>query len=168
MKFDDLKIEKLEIPFKVSFSHSSATRDVTDSVIVTATGGNHYGYGEACPRSYVTDETFETVAGFFNRHRASIITSVTDLNSLEAWSSAHMEAIDQSPAAWCAIELALLDLLARGDNGSVENMMGLAEEWLKETLKGISSLSIFKSSNFIKYTHPVENRSHLYSVVAGT
>ena len=146
MKFDDLKIDKLEIPFKVSFSHSSATRNVTDSVIVTATGENHCGYGEACPRSYVTDETFETVEEFFNRHRASIVTSVTDLNSLEAWSSAHVKAIDQSPAAWCAIELALLDLLARENNGSVESMMGLAElsgEFQYTAVLGDSSLEAF-------------------------
>ena len=122
-----MKINKLEIPFEMSFSHSSATRNITDSIVVTAASENHSGYGEACPRSYVTAETFETVVGFFHRHRASIMRSVEDLHSLDTWSSAHVEAIDQSPAAWCAIELALLDLLARENNGSVEKVLGLAE-----------------------------------------
>lgn len=127
MKLTDIIISELKIPFKVSFSHASATRSVTDSVIVIAHGENHTGLGESCPRSYVTDESFKSASEFFNRHRSSIINAVSDIHSLRDWASLHIDDIDENPAAWCAIELALLDLLARENNCSVESLLGLAE-----------------------------------------
>lgn len=127
MKLDELTINRLEIPFKISFSHASATRNITDSVIVVARSENHTGYGESCPRSYVTGESFESVSGFFNKHKLSIRESITDAITLKEWSDAHVDAIDENPSAWCAIELALLDLLARNNDCTVEGLLGLAE-----------------------------------------
>ncbi|HEV7394293.1 MAG TPA: enolase C-terminal domain-like protein, partial [Burkholderiales bacterium] len=51
--------------------------------------------------------------------------SVCDLESLRAWSQRHTIAIDRNPAAWAAVELALLDLIAKGEAKSVESLLGL-------------------------------------------
>jgi L-alanine-DL-glutamate epimerase-like enolase superfamily enzyme len=73
----------------------------------------------------VTGETLESAQAFFARHQASLVAGVADLDSLGAWMSAHPGAIDASPAAWCAIELAILDLLAKEAGRTVEALLAL-------------------------------------------
>lgn len=126
MKIASLALEPLRIPFRVAFKHASAERSVTQSVWVAARSEDGLmGYGEGCPRDYVTGETDASVAIFFEKFRDSVMACVTDLPSLQEWSQTHRQDIDQNPAAWCAIELALLDLLARQHNQSVEALLGL-------------------------------------------
>jgi len=126
MKIASLALEPLRIPFRVAFRHASAERSVTQSFWVVAHSEEGLtGYGEGCPRDYVTGETDASVAAFFEKFRDSITARVTDLPSLLEWSQTHRQDIDQNPAAWCAIELALLDLLARQHNQSVEALLGL-------------------------------------------
>jgi L-alanine-DL-glutamate epimerase-like enolase superfamily enzyme len=126
VKIASLALESLRIPFRVAFKHASAERSVTQSVwIVARSEEGLTGYGEGCPRDYVTGENDASVAAFFERFHASITARVTDLPSLQAWSQTHRQDIDHNPAAWCAIELALLDLIARQHNQSVEALLGL-------------------------------------------
>jgi L-alanine-DL-glutamate epimerase-like enolase superfamily enzyme len=125
MKIASLVLAPLRIPFRVAFKHASAERSVTQSVWVTVQAESLTGYGEGCPRDYVTGETDASVAAFFEKFRASVMDGVTDLLSLQKWRHAHQQDIDHNPAAWCAIELALLDLLARQHNQSVEALLGL-------------------------------------------
>ena len=125
MKLIALKFESMDIPFKVAFRHSSASRDKTETAWVTASSNKATGYGESCPRSYVTGEDMSSVKTFFDQHRDTLIESIHDLNSLKQWITKHEAMIDQSPAAWCAIELALLDLLAKESQCTVEQLLGL-------------------------------------------
>ena len=121
-----LTLQTLGIPFKVSFTHASAERRVTQTVWVIAQSEDGLtGHGEGCPRDYVTGETNRSAAAFFDRHRDRIVTEVTDLPSLKEWSRAYEQEIDENPAAWCAIEVALLDLIARQNRQSVEALLGL-------------------------------------------
>ncbi len=126
MKIASLYLEPLRIPFRVSFKHASAERNVTQSVLVVARSEEGLtGYGEGCPRDYVTGETDASVAAFFKKHRSDLMATVAGLSPLREWSRAHQGDIDQNPAAWCAIELALLDLLARHNKMTVEKLLGL-------------------------------------------
>lgn len=127
MNLEALTIQKLEIPFKMSFSHASATRNVTDSIIVIAYSASHTGYGESCPRPYVTDENFDSTSAFFNKYQSSIKASITDIFTLRDWIQTHRDVVDSNPAAWCAIELALLDVLARESQCCVEQLLGQPE-----------------------------------------
>lgn len=68
-----LSIRELQIPFKVSFKHASAQRSVTESVLVQVKSPNGVvGYGESCPRNYVTGEIISSVKKFFSQHHTSI------------------------------------------------------------------------------------------------
>jgi L-alanine-DL-glutamate epimerase-like enolase superfamily enzyme len=126
MKIASLALEPLRIPFRVAFKHASAERSVTQSFWVSARSEEGLtGYGEGCPRDYVTGETDASVTAFFEKFRDSITARVIDFPSLLEWNQTHRQDIDQNPAAWCAIELALLDLLARQHNQSVEALLGL-------------------------------------------
>jgi L-alanine-DL-glutamate epimerase-like enolase superfamily enzyme len=126
VKIASLACAALRIPFRVSFKHASADRSVTQSVLVTATSEEGAtGYGEGCPRDYVTGETEASAAAFFERHRADLVAGITSLATLESWCRDHEPDIDENPAAWCALELALLDLLARQGRQPVESLLGL-------------------------------------------
>ena len=127
MKLSQLTIRKLEIPFKVAFQHSSATRAETESVLVVAESQNgQRGFGEGCPRHYVTNETLDSVFQFFENHKAEWL-DLRQLDDLKEWTAVHGEDIDRNPAAWCAVELALLDLMARENNQSIESLLSLPE-----------------------------------------
>ena len=83
------------------------------------------GYGESCPRPYVTGETTESARAFFADHHESLCREVVDLESLREWMATHTAAIDSNPAAWCAVELALLDLIGKSTGQTVESLLSL-------------------------------------------
>jgi L-alanine-DL-glutamate epimerase-like enolase superfamily enzyme len=149
MKLTGLSLKKLNIPFKVSFKHTSAERSVTQSIWVTAVSNSgNVGHGEGCPREYVTNESLETAASFFETHQASIIDKVNSLESLTIWMLDHKNEIDKNPAAWCAIELALLDLLAQEDKQNIENVLGLdtiSQPFQYTAVLGDSSIEVFSA-----------------------
>jgi L-Ala-D/L-Glu epimerase len=119
-----LSLHRLDIPFRQSFRHAAAERVCTETVIAVARGGSGcVGYGEGCPRSYVTGETLDSTRAFFREARAEVVREVRDVDTLRAWVVARRDLIDRNPAAWCAIELALLDLFGRQIGRSVETLL---------------------------------------------
>lgn len=120
-----LNLRQLKIPFRHSFSHASATRAETEAVLVEAeTDAGVKGYGEGCPRSYVTGETLESAERFFQGFEDELFL-LDDLGAVLAWHEAHRADIDENPAAWCAVELAILDALAREAGVPVESLLSL-------------------------------------------
>jgi len=123
---DGVRWQILEIPFKVGFRHASAERVETSSLWIEASSETGTtGYGEGCPRPYVTGETLETARAFVARHEAGLRDAVGDLASLRLWMAAHAGELDANPAAWCGLELACLDLLARLRGQTVEALLSL-------------------------------------------
>ena len=55
------------------------------------------------------------------------MAEVHDLTSLRDWIQTHTPEIDRNPAAWCALELALLDVLAQQQGCSIETLLGTPE-----------------------------------------
>lgn len=116
----------LRIPLRTTFRHAAAERACGESLLVRATGpGGMHGFGEGCPRPYVSGETPKSCAAFFRRHRASLQDAITDVEALNTWVTRQVLEIDANPAAWCALELALLDLLGHTSDRSLEAMLGL-------------------------------------------
>ena len=126
MRIQRLEVSSFPVPFRAVFRHASATRAQAENLIVTAcSDAGMVGYGEGCPRQYVTGETVESGTAFIRKNAGSFIDSVTDVLSLRAWVDAHQEVIDQNPAAFCAIEIAALDLLGKTNAVPVEELLGL-------------------------------------------
>jgi L-alanine-DL-glutamate epimerase-like enolase superfamily enzyme len=126
MEISELQLKEVRIPFTTSFRHASAERRSTSSVWAeTRSTDGLTGYGEACPRPYVTGETIETVRTFVSRHQASVCQEVVDLESLRAWMGRYREELDRNPAAWCAVEIAVLDLLGKQRAQSLEALLSL-------------------------------------------
>jgi L-alanine-DL-glutamate epimerase-like enolase superfamily enzyme len=127
MGLKDIRISELKIPFRSVFKHHSASRSFTQSVLVVATDGELNGYGEGCPREYVTQESIATVLTFFNLIKSEVLGLVKDIESLKEFKIRKDNVIRKNHAGWCAIELALLDLFAKQNATSIENYIGINE-----------------------------------------
>lgn len=128
MKLVSITATSLAIPFNVAFRHASAERSTTQSLWVEARAHDGTaGYGEGCPREYVTSESIASAQAFVHAHTAQWIEAIHDTNTLGDWVARHRDAIDANPAAWTAVELALLDLLGKCERQSVESLLGLPE-----------------------------------------
>ena len=123
---ESIAARSLEIPFKTAFSHASASRDTTLSLWVeTRMRDGAAGYGEGCPRDYVTGETLEGALAFVSGFTPIWLNEIRDLESLAAWTRTRRGDIDANPAAWCAVELALLDAFSREAGKTTEALLDL-------------------------------------------
>lgn len=117
-----------DVPFKRVFKHASASRRHAENLIVAAhLDSGETGYGEGCPRLYVTGETVPGCAAFVQQHAASFCAEVRSIDDLRAWIEAHRNDIDANPAAFCAMEIAVLDVLGRQLGCNIEQLLGAAE-----------------------------------------
>ena len=123
---ESIGASSLAIPFKLSFKHASAARASTQTIWVRAKGRDgRIGFGEGCPREYVTGESLQSAQAFVAAHSADWLDGIRDVESLSAWIRAHEREIDANPAAWTAVELALLDLFGKSTGQPVESLLGL-------------------------------------------
>ena len=151
VRIRSLTVEPLRIPFKVRFRHASAERAETSSLWVEAVSEQGItGYGESCPRSYVTAETLETARAFFAEHEEAWRGEIRDLASLREWMAAHNDEIDANPAGWCATELAVLDLMAKSQGDSIEEFLAmprLTGRFLYSAVLGDSAIDAFRATS---------------------
>jgi len=125
MRINGIDAWRFPAPFKVVFRHASASRSEADNIIVAARGPDAVtGYGEGCPREYVTGETAESAAAFIEKYKPSVMRQVEDLEGLRSWIQLHGEEIDANPASFCALEIAILDLLGKLEQRSIEGLLG--------------------------------------------
>lgn len=123
---ESIRASSLEIPFKLSFKHATAARASTQTIWVRAQGRDgSVGFGEGCPREYVTGESLPSAQAFVAAHAAGWRDGLRDVESLGAWIRAHEPEIDANPAAWTAVETALLDLFGKSAGRPVESLLGL-------------------------------------------
>lgn len=122
-----MRVELATFPtsFRVTVRHASATRDATENIIVLVrSASGAVGVGEGCPRRYVTGETVESARTFLRGAAPGAAASADTVDGLRSWMVSHRESIDANPAAFCALELALLDSLARQQRVTVERLLG--------------------------------------------
>ena len=124
MEIKTLICHLLKIPFKMSFKHHSAERNVTQTLIVVAeTSSGVVGIGEGCPREYVTGENLKSCQDFLKTYANDVRRNIHSIEDLKSWVEQHQFLIDENPAAWCALELALLDVLAKEEKLTVEQLL---------------------------------------------
>ena len=69
MKIRHISVERIRIPLKVRFSQANNSTQQSDSVILRLeTQKETIGYGESCPRPYVTGEDAQTVIRAYKHH----------------------------------------------------------------------------------------------------
>ncbi|WP_446830821.1 mandelate racemase/muconate lactonizing enzyme family protein [Candidatus Foliamicus sp.] len=126
MRIESVDVRRFPVPFRLVFRHASASRSEAANVIVATRGSEgQTSYGEGCPRLYVTGETVESAAAFIEKHKRSLMRQVEDIEGLGAWIRAHGDEIDANPAAFCALEIAVLDLLGKIEQQPIEDLLGI-------------------------------------------
>ena len=148
MKLSCLVLVEPQIPFKTVFKHASASRSRMESVIAIAESESGLkGYGEGCPRFYVTGETIETAFEFVETHLKNIL-KISNSDDLQNWVIQNQHLLNKNPSAWCAVELAVLDLLAKENEKSVESLLSLNElsgSFQYSGVLGVNSYEAFKT-----------------------
>ncbi|HEU4342241.1 MAG TPA: enolase C-terminal domain-like protein [Candidatus Binatia bacterium] len=114
------EIFAVDLPFRRVFKHAAAERNSSSSLFVKcATDDGHVGYGECLPREYVTGESRNEA---FKLLRDKLLSRMLGMkfNSLDQVKAFLIECDGKAPekwgsatgpqtAAWCAVDLALLD-----------------------------------------------------------
>ena len=154
MIIESINIYNLKIPFSRTIKHRLYTRDVTESIVVVIqdTNGNQ-GVGEGTPREYVTGETLGKsllAAKLFSK--AILGQPCETINELFALliGVGDSDAVDKHPAAFCAIETALLDLWARVENRLIYQLFDQIPNNRVLSYSGVIP-SIDKEQVFLKY-----------------
>ena len=119
MRIDTIKLYTIRLPFVGSFSHAQKKGAFAHNIIVEiiATQVGLKGYGEGAPRTYVTGETQESAANsvkyLIREHEFP-----WDLNDVsQIWDFIdNLQNGNNYNSAICALEMALIDALAREQN----------------------------------------------------
>jgi len=118
---------RIEIPFRFAFKHSLAERKTGDGLLlVLRDEQGRRGVGECAPREYVSGETAESVVAALRRRVPAVLG-----RRFESFEEVCEELAGQSSAlprdehaAFCALELALLDLAGRACGRSAGEPLG--------------------------------------------
>ncbi len=123
MRIESLVCRQVKLPFRFSFGHSLASRNYSRNIVVEVkiamAEGTVTGLGESVPREYVTGECVDSALStlnnvlapaFLRRSFASVDELLLAIEALF-----YQEGLDERPmgAAFCALELALMDASAR-------------------------------------------------------
>ena len=120
----------LQVALKTTFRHAAATRDEGESIWVQARRNGSRGYGEGCPRIYVAGDDLESSVQWVKDNFSTERVVFETLDDLKEWVENNGAVIDKYPSAWCATEMALLDLFSREKGCSVETLLGLNNDKL--------------------------------------
>lgn len=134
LRIADIQVSTVLLPFRFAFKHSLASRSFSTNVIVrvrleSSSGATVFGLGESVPREYVTGETCQTAVEAIENNFAPMLIGQTlgeDSGSslkptecaarlLEQVAMANGVYAKRIGAAFCALELALLDAAAKSE-----------------------------------------------------
>ena len=128
MRLKDFQIRIVEIPMKMSVEHTLAERRIARNVVVgVGDGEGRMGWGECCPREYVTGETVESA---IEDLQTKILPTLVgcEFKSIEEVGALAIAKLDQfgrnQQAAFCAAELAMLDLVGKAFGQSAGEILG--------------------------------------------
>ena len=123
-RIKQFEIFAVDLPFRMAFKHAAAKRKTSDSIFLKCIlDSGTVGFGECLPRKYVTGETRDSAFEMLNKEILPNLTgkefsSFDEVNSFlvdcdgeapSGWVSDHT----RHTAAWCAVDLALLDAFSR-------------------------------------------------------
>jgi muconate cycloisomerase len=124
VKIVSCELSELDLPLRKTFRHAAAARRVSESLLLTLiTEDGSRGCGESLPRKYVTGETrtaaFDLLAQTVLPRLVGM--SFNDLDEVIAFLGEHdgrapaswVDRKRPQTAAWCAVDLGLLDVFGR-------------------------------------------------------
>lgn len=128
MRITGFEVITVDIPLRMSVDHALAKRKHARNILVRAdSDAGQSGWGECCPREYVTGESIASVREELAKNILPRLVG-QEFDSLETV-TAHLTAIldelaRNQQAAFCAAELAVLDLVGRATDRSAGDVLG--------------------------------------------
>jgi L-alanine-DL-glutamate epimerase-like enolase superfamily enzyme len=131
LRVRQVEVMTVVVPFRITFRHALASRSEGEVVVVRATDTEgRVGFGESVPRTYVTGETIATVRETLRRILVPPLLGVT-FSSFDEIKNALNDFLGTLPrnqhAAFCALELSLLDLAGKVFGVSAGSIFGEVE-----------------------------------------
>jgi muconate cycloisomerase len=122
MKISTINAYKVTLPFKGTFSHSQKDARSVDNIVVEILADEQdlSGYGEGGPRPYVTGETQESAIRRVESLclHESFPWKLNDVRQIMSFIDSTSVG-KQHNSAICALEIALLDVLARNEGQNI-------------------------------------------------
>jgi muconate cycloisomerase len=123
-KITAFSLQSVELPFRGKFEHAAASRSTSSSLFLALTlDDGTCGWGEALPRSYVTGETCESACALLSESilphlvgmEFSCFSGLVDFLTVCDGAAPADWVPPETPqsAAWCAVDLALLDAFGK-------------------------------------------------------
>ncbi len=145
MKICKLAIHHLQIPLKFQFAQANHAAKRSNSILVELeTEGGILGFGESCPRTYVTGECPSSVSSDLKRVQTLLWQKeFVEIEDIERFICDHL-AVKVGPSALCALELALLDAWSKSyGEPLIESLGGHEKEEFRYT-------GVIPTGNFAK------------------
>ncbi|MCP3955892.1 MAG: hypothetical protein GY697_27300 [Desulfobacterales bacterium] len=120
-----IEVQPLRVRLKSTFRHAGAERNEGESVWIRASRGELAGYGEGCPRFYAAGDDLPTSVQWVVETFTTGKHTLRSMDSMARWMGNNGARIDRYPSAWCALEMALLDLFSQEQGCNVERLLGL-------------------------------------------
>lgn len=127
MRIDTVGFRQVRIPLNFQFrqSNNSGTSSSASAIVELHMADGVTGYGESCPRSYVTGESMADVAQDVQQLRSQLVSepihSPAELQQkLTSWAGLGIGASTR-----CALELAWLDAWSRSQGRSLQELLGI-------------------------------------------
>lgn len=131
MKVVSVDVIPLTLPFRLSFGHSLASRSQSTNVFVRVRlADGSEGFGEGVPRDYVTGECIDDAIDRIRKVFGPVFMATELvplpglLDQLQQFTDFFGLASKRWGASWCALELAVLDAVARSQQSSLADLLG--------------------------------------------
>ncbi len=120
-----IEVMPLRVPLKLTFRHAGASRSKGKSIWVQAERNGIKGFGEGCPRDYVAGDGLRSSIRWIRENFVNGEVRFDTFGDVQNWAEKNSTLIDTYPSAWCAMEMALLDLFSREERCTVETLLGI-------------------------------------------
>jgi muconate cycloisomerase len=114
LRIEQVDVMTVAVPFRITFRHALASRSRGEAIVVRAADKEgRSGFGECAPRSYVTGETLASVRDSLRQDLVPALlgASFSTFDEIADFLGQQLESLPRNRhAAFCALELAVLDL----------------------------------------------------------
>ncbi|MEM6348476.1 MAG: hypothetical protein AAF927_31630, partial [Bacteroidota bacterium] len=128
MQISSHHLYRFRVPLRIRFSQANQSTQRSDSIILELTSKEgECGFGEACPRPYVTGEDFASVV-----QELAVIWPVLLRRTFNSFAELQVFLFQEAakvlrPAALCLLEIALLDLWGKTQKQSLAYSLGIRQ-----------------------------------------
>lgn len=157
MKISKVLFREVNIPLRFQFAQSNnrASHSSSSAIVELHTTEGLVGFGEACPRMYVTGESIQSM----EKDLQGISPQLADLRleRMEDWQRqlADWRRLGVGPSTLCALELAAIDLICQVHQQSLAQHFGLSD--LETPIEYSQVIPMFKPAKMAKLLERIEH-----------